>query len=88
MKAKYRMSGNYILSNIVQQLNFGARRHVRFTKIFRSKLSLRIIYLLYKEGILRTFVVRRDHILVYYKYFLSRNLMKLSLVSRPGRRCY
>ena len=88
MKRKYTFTSNYVISLIVQQLNFGARRHVRFTKIFKSRLSLRIIWLLYKEGILRTFAVRKDHILVYYKYFLARNFMKLSLVSRPGLRCY
>ena len=85
---KYKLNSNYILSNIIQQLNFGARRHIRFTKIVRCRLSLRIVLILYKEGILRTFVVRKDHILVYYKYFLARNFMRLSLVSTPGKRCY
>jgi ribosomal protein S8 len=86
---KYKINGTYILSNIIQQINFGARRHVRFVKIFRSQLSLRIVWLLYKEGLLRTFVIRKDHILVYYKYYLGRNaFINISLVSTPGNRCY
>jgi len=50
--------------------------------------TLEIIQILYKHGAIRAFVVKNDKILVYYKYYLHRIAIKLSIVSKPGNRIY
>lgn len=87
--SKYKVRTNFVISVFVQQFNFGARRKIRFVKIFRSLFTARILWLLYNTGIIRTFVMKKDCILIYYKYYLHHKVLaELSLISRPGKRAY
>lgn len=41
---------------------------------------------MYKEGIIRTFRIESDYIVVYFKYKYGQPIGKFSIISRPGRR--
>lgn len=80
---------NYIIADIVSNLNLGILRKLRFIKIVKTNMAIRLLTILYKQGILRTFVVKQDHILVYFKYYRGQPLChKLQLISKPSNRAY
>jgi ribosomal protein S8 len=81
-------TGNHLISDLVAKLNLGAIRRLRFIKIKLNDTSLEILKILYKQGAIRSFLVKDDKILVYYKYYLSRIAVKVSVVSTPGNRIY
>lgn len=85
---KYKLNSNFILSDIVAQLNLGLLRKVRFIKIVKTPLAIRIFRILYAQGVIRTFKIDNDFILVYFKYINGQSICKLSIVTRPGKRCY
>lgn len=80
---------NYIIADIVSNLNLGILRKLRFIKIVKTNMAIRLLTILYKQGILRTFVVKQDHILVYFKYYRGQSLCrKLQLISKPSNRAH
>lgn len=81
-------TSNYLLGYLVSRINFGTIRKLRFIKVKLNKTILEILKILYKYGVIRTFIVRGDKILIYNKYYLSKSAVKLSLVSKPGNRIY
>ena len=64
---------NYIIADFVSNLNLGILRKLRFIKIVKTNISIRLLTILYKQGVIRTFVIRNDHILVYFKYYRGIN---------------
>ena len=59
---------NYLIADFVSKLNLGIIRRLRFIKIPKLGIFLRLLVILYKQGVIRTFVIKQDHILVYFKY--------------------
>lgn len=80
---------NYLIANFVSMLNIGIIRKLRFIKMLKLNIFLRLLRILYKQGVIRTFFVRNNQILVYFKYFKGRNVCSnLSIVSKPSKRVY
>lgn len=91
MRKNRRLNSNYLIASVVSILNIGMRRRLRFIKIVKTIIAIRLLRILYKEGVIRTFTILEDNdiILVYFKYTDSINLcMKLSLISKPSNRAY
>lgn len=88
-KSKYRLNSNYILASFITTLNIGMIRKLRFVKVARSHIGLRLLRLFYQVGIIRTYRVKGDYISVYFKYYFGRSAFRtISIVSTPGNRCY
>jgi ribosomal protein S8 len=51
-------------------------------------LTFDIIYLLYKEGIIRLYILQGTKILVFFKYFKGCHLFKFKVISKPSNRVY
>jgi ribosomal protein S8 len=85
---KYHLNYNYIIADFVSKLNVGLLRKLRFIKIIKSLIYIKLLIILYKYGVIRTFKIGFDHILVYFKFYRGQPFFKLSIVSRPGKRCY
>lgn len=85
---KYHLNYNYIIADFVSKLNVGLLRKLRFIKIIKSLIYIKLLIILYKYGVIRTFKIGLDHILVYFKFYRGQPFLKLSIVSRPGKRCY
>jgi len=83
-----KLNFNFILADIVSQFNLGMLRRVRFIKIVKSPLAIRIFRILYIQGVIRTFKIEDNFILVYFKYINGQPICKLSIVSKPGKRCF
>lgn len=84
-----KLNFNFLIANFVSMLNVGIRRKVRFIKMIKVNIFLRLLRILYKQGVIRTFTIRDNMILVYFKYFRGRNLCSnISIVSKPSKRIY
>jgi len=81
-------SSNSLLATLVAQLNLGSLRRLRFITINNSKLTFDIILLLYKEGIIRLYILKGTKILVFFKHFKGCPLFKFKLISKPSKRIY
>ncbi len=79
---------NYIISDLVSRINLGAARRLRFIKINLNNVSLDILKILYKQGAIRSFIIKNNEILIYYKYFNSRIAIRISIISTPGNKIY
>ena len=81
-------TGNFIIGDLISRINFGATRRLRFIQVNLNDITLDILQILYKQGAIRSFIIKNNKVLVYYKYFISRVAIKLSIVSTPGNRIY
>lgn len=81
-------TGNFLIADLISRINFGAIRRLRFVKVNLNDTTLKICKILYIHGAIRTFIIKDDKILIYYKYYLSRIAVKLSIVSKPGNRIF
>jgi ribosomal protein S8 len=88
MKKKYNLNFNFIIADFVARLSVGLLRKLRFIKIVKTKIALRLLRILYKQGVIRSFRIESDFIAVYFKFQNGQPIGKLSIVSRPGKRCY
>jgi ribosomal protein S8 len=81
-------TGNYLIANLISRLNFGIIRRLRFIKININDTTLNILNILYKHGVIRAFIIKKEQILVYYKYNYSRPAAKFSIISTPGNKIF
>jgi len=82
---------NYWLADLVVRLKVASRCHLRSVKVNYTKLTCKVISILYKLGIIGGFKMLKneDSILVFLKYYNSRCCFyDIKLVSKPGRRIY
>lgn len=81
-------TGNYLVGDLISKINLGAARRLRFVKVNLTDTALDILRILYSQGAIRSFIIKGGSILVYYKYYLSRIAINLSIISKPGNRVY
>lgn len=83
------MSFNYLLADLVSRLNVSSRRHLDCVRVSNSSFTLRVLVILYNNGVIRGFQVRRNYIVVLLKYFLGRSVFKeITIISKPGCRIF
>lgn len=81
-------SSNSLLAALIAQLNLGSLRRLRYITINYTQLTMDIIKLLYKEGIIRLYIFKDNKLLVYFKYFKGCHLFKFKIISKPSKRIY
>lgn len=81
-------SSNSLLSSFIAQLNLGSSRRLRYITVNYSKIIINIIKLLYKEGVIRLYILKDTKIFIYFKYFKGCNLFKFKIISKPSKRIY
>jgi len=89
VKKNYYLHFNYLVASFLATLNIGMARKIRFLQIVKTSIAIRFLKLFYNEGIIRTFVIKSNIILVYFKYIEGRPFIKrLTIISTPGNRIY
>lgn len=81
-------SSNSLLSALIAQLNLGSLCRLRYIIINNSKITFDVIHLLYKEGIIRLYILKNTKIIVFFKYFRGCHLFKFKIISKPSNRIY
>lgn len=77
---------NFLLNNLITQINLGAKRKLRFIKVELNNLNLYIIKLLYNEGSIRTYLIKNNKIIIYFKFYLRKMIINLKLESKPSNK--
>jgi len=55
MRKYYSLNYNYQIANIISRIKIGLLRRLRVIRLPHTRIAIRILSLLYKIGILRTF---------------------------------
>lgn len=79
---------NFLINNLITKINLGAKRKLRFIKIDLNKLNLNIIKILYNNGTIRTYLIKNNNIIIYFKFYLRKMITNLTLESKPSNKKY
>jgi ribosomal protein S8 len=79
---------NYILGDMVSRLRVAAKARRKSVDVLNTKFSLNILDVLYKNGIIRGFLVLDFYkIRVFLKYYQNKPVyFNMELVSTPGHK--
>jgi small subunit ribosomal protein S8 len=77
-----------MLSDLICRLDVAARGHIKSIEVPISKLDLAVLDILYKHGLIRGFLLKKNKIRVYLKYYGTKPVCKLRLISKPSKKEY
>lgn len=81
----------YNLSDLIMRINVAYKAHLISVKVLKNKLSINLLFLLYKLGLIKSFFIltNQKEILIYLKYINKKPLIhKIEVVSKPSKRVY
>lgn len=80
---------NYVIADYISNLRFGMIRGMRFFRVNKTFIGLRLTQLLYDQGVLRSYKIEEKYIKIFSKFHMSRHIIsKLVIVSKPSNRIY
>jgi len=79
---------NHIISYFISRLQVGLLRKLRFIKLIKTDIIIRLLKIFYQQGVIRAFKINNNDVAVYFKYLNGQPFVKLRGISRPGKRCY
>lgn len=83
------MSYNHILSDIAIRFTVSYRGYNTTAVLVKNSLGLRLVKLLYQQGLILSFSCINDNIIVKLKYNHGKPLWKyIKVISTPGHRQY
>lgn len=83
------MSSNHILSDIAIRFTVSYRGYNTTAVLVKSSMGLKLVKLLYQQGLILSFNCINDNIVVQLKYYNGRPLWKyIKVISTPGHRQY
>ena len=78
---------NHLISNLITKINYGTNKRLRFLNIESNKMTLNLLAILYKNGVIRSYkLLNNNKVSIYFKYYSCNKVLKLSIVSKPGLR--
>lgn len=79
---------NYSLGDMVSRLRVAAKARRKSVDVLNTKLSLNVLDVLYKNGVIRGFfIVDSGKVRVFLKYYQNKPVFfNMLLVSTPGRK--
>jgi len=80
---------NHLISNLISKINYGVQKRLRFLNIDKNETTLKLLRILYVNGVIRSYrILNEDKVSIYFKYFTSNKVFKISVVSTPGNRVH
>jgi ribosomal protein S8 len=82
---------NFNISDLISRINVASRGHLKSVSVNNTVLTLRLLDVLYKNGVISYFKIHKDRkfIIVYLKYYQNKPAFyNLELVSKPSKRVY
>jgi ribosomal protein S8 len=83
---------NYHLADLLVRIKVAYNAHLVSIKVVKTHLIIKILYLLYKIGLIKSFYIlcNEPNILIYLKY--KKNgaplIHSFDLISKPSKRVY
>jgi ribosomal protein S8 len=87
-KSSVLVMSNYILGDMVSRLRVAAKARRKSVDVLNTKFSLSVLDVLYKNGVLRGFlVIDPRKVRVFLKYHQDRPVyLNIELISTPGHK--
>ena len=83
------MSHNHVFSDIAIRFMVGYRAYNKTVILNKNSISLRLVKLLYQQGLILNFNITDNSIMVELKYNNGQPLLKsIKVISTPGHRVY
>ena len=79
---------NFTVADFVSRVNVASRSRLKSVLVLHTRLSFNILDVLYRNGIIRSFKIVKNGILVFLKYYQNKSIFHLKLISRPGKKVY
>lgn len=80
---------NYIVADLISRLRTGSNNHLKTIKVLNTKISVKIIDLIYQNGFINGYKIEFNFILVYLKYYNNQPVLgNLKIINTPGRKIY
>src|SRR5947199_288555 len=89
IKETFKNITNFHLADLIVRFTVAYKARMSFVKILKNKLSIKFLYLLYKIGLIKSFNILNDNIiLVYLKYKKNGTplIHSIDLISKPSKR--
>lgn len=83
------MSFNFPLADVISRLNVAARSHVTHVKVEYNKLTVKVLELLYSNGLINSYSILGKNIEVELRYRRGVSIFSsIKLVSKPSKRIF
>jgi small subunit ribosomal protein S8 len=83
------MSVNFQLADMVSRINVASSRKLGSVRVNYTTLNMRVLMVLYRNGVIRGFQAANGYIVVLLKYVAMRPVFRqIKVISRPGCRIY
>lgn len=77
------------LSNMIAIINVGVINRDQYVRVSRSMLNLKVLDVLYSQGVINYFFVQEEFVVVGLKYYKNKCVLeRLERVSKPSRKIY
>jgi ribosomal protein S8 len=78
------MNVNFILADLVSKLNVGGRARVKSIKVRYSIMSIKVLNILYKNGVISNFNIKGNIVSVNLKYKGNKSVFSsIKIMSTP-----
>lgn len=83
------MTVNYHLADLVSRLNVASSRKLATVRVCYTTLNMRVLTILYRNGVIRGFHATSNYISVFLKYMQMQPVFRqIKIISRPGCRIF
>lgn len=66
---------NHIISYFISRLQVGLLRKLRFIKLIKTDIIIRLLKIFYQQGVIRAFKINNNDVAVYFKYLMVNHLL-------------
>jgi small subunit ribosomal protein S8 len=80
---------NYNLGDLISRIKNALKGHLKSIRVLNTKMSIDILIIFYKIGLIRGFKVSLNYIEIFLKYYKNKPVIfKIKLISKPSKKVY
>jgi ribosomal protein S8 len=80
---------NFIIGDLILRIKVASKGHLKQIYVLNTKISINILNIFYKTGLIRGFKINYGHILIYLKYYQNKPIFfDIKLISKPSKKVY
>ena len=80
---------NFIIGDLISRIKVASKGHLKQINVLNTKISINILNIFYKTGLIRGFKINYGHILIYLKYYQNKPIFfDIKLISKPSKKVY
>jgi len=80
---------NFIIGDLISRIKVASKGHLKQINVLNTKISIDILDIFYKTGLIRGFKINLGYIEVYLKYYQNKPIFfDIELISVPSKKVY